>query len=105
QNAADAAARAGVPGRLRLSLHAPSGTTGPEGGSWVLRAANTGEPLDAAGVASLVAMRASATGGARTGADGAARTVGRFGVGFAAVRSVADRVRVGADHRAVELSL
>jgi len=103
QNAADAAARAGVPGRLRLSLHAPSGTTGPDAGSWVLRAANTGEPLDAEGVASLVAMRASATGGARTG--GAARTVGRFGVGFAAVRSVADRVRVGAGDRAVELSL
>lgn len=100
QNAADAAARAGVPGRLRLSLHAPSDL----GGRWVLRAANTGEPLDAAGVASLVAMRASAT-VRGAGAAGGPRTVGRFGVGFAAVRSVADRVRVGAGDRAVELSL
>ncbi|WP_340698075.1 sacsin N-terminal ATP-binding-like domain-containing protein [Cellulosimicrobium funkei] len=100
QNAADAAARAGVPGRLRLSLHAPSD---PDG-RWVLRAANTGEPLDAAGVASLVAMRASAT-GRGSGATGGPRTVGRFGVGFAAVRSVADRVRVGAGDHAVELSL
>jgi len=97
QNAADAAARAGVPGRLRLSLHAP---TGPDARA-VLRVANTGEPLDAAGVASLVAMRASAT-----GATGSRRaTVGRFGVGFAAVRSVADEVRAGAGDRAVELSL
>ncbi len=31
--------------------------------------------------------------------------MGRFGVGFAAVRSVADRVRVGAGDHAVELSL
>ncbi|WP_061268049.1 sacsin N-terminal ATP-binding-like domain-containing protein [Cellulosimicrobium funkei] len=100
QNAADAAVRAGVPGRLRLSLHAPSD---PDG-RWVLRAANTGEPLDAAGVASLVAMRASATGRGAGAADGP-RTVGRFGVGFAAVRSVADRVRVGAGDHAVELSL
>ncbi|MFF2270567.1 sacsin N-terminal ATP-binding-like domain-containing protein [Cellulosimicrobium cellulans] len=101
QNAADAAARAGVPGRLRLSLHAPSG---PDG-AWVLRAANTGEPLDAPGVASLVALRASATGRGARDADGGTSTVGRFGVGFAAVRSVSDRVRVGAGERAVELSL
>ncbi|MBN0041864.1 ATP-binding protein [Cellulosimicrobium cellulans] len=101
QNAADAAARAGVPGRLRLSLHAPSG---PDG-TWVLRAANTGEPLDAPGVASLVALRASATGRGARDPDGRASTVGRFGVGFAAVRSVSDRVRVGAGERAVELSL
>ncbi|ARU50732.1 hypothetical protein CBR64_03685 [Cellulosimicrobium cellulans] len=101
QNAADAAARAGVPGRLRLSLHAPSGPDEP----WVLRAANTGEPLDASGVASLVALRASATGRGTRDADGRASTVGRFGVGFAAVRSVSDRVRVGAGESAVELSL
>src|SRR3954466_5844977 len=44
QNAADAAVRAGVPGRLRLEL------TGTESGGAVLRAANTGTPLDAAGV-------------------------------------------------------
>ncbi|GED10570.1 sacsin N-terminal ATP-binding-like domain-containing protein [Cellulosimicrobium cellulans] len=101
QNAADAAARAGVPGRLRLSLHAPSG---PDG-TWVLRAANTGEPLDTPGVASLVALRASATGQGARDAVGRTSTVGRFGVGFAAVRSVSDRVRVGAGERAVELSL
>src|SRR3954454_8259582 len=72
QNAADAAARAGVPGRLRLEL------TGGE-----LRAANTGEPLDAAGVQALATLRASAK------RDGPA-TVGRFGVGFAAVLAVSD---------------
>ncbi|HLX48830.1 MAG TPA: hypothetical protein VKS82_10905 [Streptosporangiaceae bacterium] len=48
QNAADAAARAGVPGRLRLTLR--SGT---------LEAANTGAPLTAAGVAALSTLRAS----------------------------------------------
>jgi len=101
QNAADAAARAGVPGRLRLGLHAPSGPDEP----WVLRAANTGEPLDASGVASLVALRASATGRSPRDADGRTPTVGRFGVGFAAVRAVSDRVRVGTGERAVELSV
>ncbi|WP_369268410.1 hypothetical protein, partial [Streptomyces harbinensis] len=40
QNAADAAARSGGPGRLRLALR-----------DGVLVAANTGDPLDAAGVA------------------------------------------------------
>src|SRR5271170_4458271 len=48
QNAADAAARAGVPGRLRLTLR--DGT---------LVAANTGAPLDAAGVEALSTLRAS----------------------------------------------
>ena len=47
QNAADAAARAGVPGRLRLTLH-PG-----DAGNAVLAAANTGAPLDATGVESL----------------------------------------------------
>ena len=50
QNAADAAARAGVPGRLRLTLRYN-----------VLVAANTGAPLDAAGVESLATLRASAS--------------------------------------------
>ena len=72
QNAADAAVRADVPGRLRLQL---------TGGT--LRAANTGAPLDAAGVSALASLRASAK------RDGAA-TVGRFGVGFAAVLAVTD---------------
>ncbi|WP_435736976.1 ATP-binding protein [Cellulosimicrobium sp. PMB13] len=102
QNAADAAARAGVPGRLVLSLrpsgHRGTGDTADE--SWVLRAANTGAPLDAAGVASLAAMRASAT-----GERGAGTTVGRFGVGFAALRSVSDEIRIGAGERAVGFAL
>src|SRR5918998_1494324 len=66
QNAADAAQRAAVPGYLCVTV---------EGGE--LRAANTGAPLDCAGVAALAALRASAK---REGG-----TVGRFGVGFAAV--------------------
>src|SRR5829696_10507254 len=72
QNAADAAARAGVPGRLRLEL---AGDT--------LRAANTGAPLDADGVQGLATLRASA----KRNDPG---TVGRFGVGFAAVLAVSD---------------
>uniref|UniRef100_UPI0035AB7349 sacsin N-terminal ATP-binding-like domain-containing protein n=1 Tax=Actinotalea sp. C106 TaxID=2908644 RepID=UPI0035AB7349 len=67
QNAADAAVRAGSRSTLLLSL-----TTGPEG-TGTLLAANTGAPLDAAGVASLASLRASA--------KRAAGTVGRFGVG------------------------
>lgn len=106
QNAADAAARAGVPGRLSLALRAPSGP----GDRWVLRAANTGAPLDAAGVASLAAMRASATASEaapdRDRVHGPGGTpVGRFGVGFAALRSVADDVRIGAGEAAVGFSL
>jgi hypothetical protein len=75
QNAADAAQRAGVSGYLRVSI---------EDGE--LRAANTGAPLDAAGVAALAALRASAK---RCG-----DSVGRFGVGFAAVLGVTDAPRV-----------
>ncbi|MFC7218763.1 sacsin N-terminal ATP-binding-like domain-containing protein [Streptomyces polyrhachis] len=74
QNAADAAVRAGVAGRLRLVLD-------DEG----LTAANTGAPLDAAGAASLSTLRASAK------RDGEAQgSVGRFGVGFNAVLAVTD---------------
>ncbi|MGY1745617.1 sacsin N-terminal ATP-binding-like domain-containing protein [Blastococcus sp. SYSU D00695] len=80
QNAADAATRAGVPGRLRLEL-AP----GPAGE--VLRAANTGAPLDAAGVEGLATLRASA----KRDEPG---SVGRFGVGFAAVLAVCDEPAV-----------
>ncbi|MGC9541750.1 sacsin N-terminal ATP-binding-like domain-containing protein [Streptomyces sp. UG1] len=86
QNAADAAARAGVPGRLRLTLR--------EG---VLFAANTGAPLDAAGVESLSTLRASAK------RDTAA--VGRFGVGFAAVLAVTDEPAVVGRHGGVRWSL
>jgi hypothetical protein len=76
QNAADAAVRAGVPGRLRLTL-----------GDDVLRAANTGAPLDADGVQALATLRASAK------RDEPA-SVGRFGVGFAAVLAVSDEPAV-----------
>ncbi|WP_078894046.1 molecular chaperone Hsp90 [Streptomyces sp. CT34] len=81
QNAADAAARAGVPGRLRLTLHAANG-----GAPAVLVASNTGAPLDATGVESLSTLRASA----KRESSVAAGAVGRFGVGFAAVLSVSD---------------
>ncbi|HYO37598.1 MAG TPA: hypothetical protein VER97_16090, partial [Geodermatophilus sp.] len=91
QNAADAAVRAGVPGRLRLEL----ATVG--GGGEVLHAANTGAPLDAAGVAGLASLRASAK------RDGA-RTVGRFGVGFAAVLAVSDEPAVHSRHGGVRFS-
>jgi hypothetical protein len=84
QNAADAATRAGVEGRLLLRLTHADEETGPRA---VLVAANTGEPLDAEGVASLASMRASAK------RDGSG-AVGRFGVGFAAVRAVSDEISV-----------
>ncbi len=71
QNAADAAARDGTPGRLLLTLVGD-----------VLTASNTGAPLDAAGVESLSTLRASSK------RDD--RSVGRFGVGFSAVLAVSD---------------
>ncbi|WP_441251608.1 sacsin N-terminal ATP-binding-like domain-containing protein [Kitasatospora sp. McL0602] len=89
QNAADAAARLGAgPGRLRLTL---------QGG--VLAAANTGAPLDAAAVESLSTLRASSK-----RAD-EAPTVGRFGVGFAAVLAVTDEPAVLSTHGGVRWSL
>lgn len=88
QNAADAAARAGVPGRLRLTLR-----------DGVLVAANTGAPLDAAGVESLSTLRASAK---REASD---RTVGRFGIGFAAVLAITDEPAVVGRHGGVRWSL
>jgi hypothetical protein len=72
QNAADAAIRGGVPGRLLLTL-SPG----------LLTAANTGAPLDAAGVEALSTLRASAK-------TGDTEVTGRFGVGFAAVVAVSD---------------
>ncbi|MFD9863529.1 molecular chaperone Hsp90 [Streptomyces alboflavus] len=124
QNASDAAARAGVPGRLALTLQ-----------DGVLAAANTGAPLDATGVESLSTLRASAkredrdnrldrqnpagadgpagaasrTGGATAGhpqEDPAARrTTGRFGVGFAAVLAVSDAPAVVGRTGGVRFSL
>lgn len=93
QNAADAATRAGVPGRLLLRL------ARVDDGTVVLVAANTGAALDAAGVASLASLRASAK------RDAGGATVGRFGVGFAAVRAVADEVTVCSTSGAVRFSL
>ncbi|MFG3659267.1 sacsin N-terminal ATP-binding-like domain-containing protein [Streptomyces sp. NPDC047706] len=86
QNAADAAARAGVPGRLRLTLR-----------DGVLVAANTGAPLDAAGVESLATLRASA--------KRDTPSIGRFGVGFAAVLAVTDEPAVVGRHGGVRWSL
>jgi hypothetical protein len=85
QNAADAAQRAGVPGHLRVTLE-----------SGELRAANTGAPLDLAGVTALAALRASA--------KRAGDSVGRFGVGFAAVLGVTDMPQVLSRTGGVEFS-
>ncbi|MEO7193947.1 MAG: ATP-binding protein, partial [Pseudonocardiaceae bacterium] len=85
QNAADAAQRAGVPGYLKVTVEAGE-----------LRAANTGVALDRAGVAALAALRASA--------KRAGDSVGRFGVGFAAVLGVTDAPRVLSHTGGVEFS-
>src|SRR5699024_2098814 len=66
QNAADAASAAGIRGRVLLDLRDDS-----------LVVANTGVVVDSDAVASLSSLRAST----KRDAD----TVGRFGVGFAAV--------------------
>ncbi|MFI6171234.1 sacsin N-terminal ATP-binding-like domain-containing protein [Nocardia sp. NPDC051052] len=75
QNAADAAAKAGVAGRLVVRLVGDA-----------LHVANTGAPLELSGVHALTALRAS---GKSDGTD-----VGRFGVGFTAVLSVSDEVEL-----------
>ncbi|WP_420030396.1 sacsin N-terminal ATP-binding-like domain-containing protein [Rhodococcus ruber] len=77
QNAADAASRAGVSGRLAV-------WTDDAG---CIHIANTGAALDVSGVHAMTALRASA----KTAADGG---VGQFGVGFTAVRSVSDEIEV-----------
>ncbi|MCW2572817.1 MAG: hypothetical protein JWO88_2875 [Frankiales bacterium] len=82
QNASDAA---GVGGRLALLFD-----------DGVLTAANTGAPLHAAGVSALATLRASAK---RSGG-----TVGRFGVGFAAVAAVSDEVVIASTSGAVRFS-
>ncbi|WP_433685911.1 sacsin N-terminal ATP-binding-like domain-containing protein [Nocardia sp. CA-119907] len=76
QNAADAAAKAGVPGRLVVRLVDD-----------VVHISNTGAPLDISGVHALTALRAS-------GKADPATSVGRFGVGFTAVRTVSDEIEV-----------
>ncbi|WP_318202823.1 sacsin N-terminal ATP-binding-like domain-containing protein [Streptomyces sp. SCL15-4] len=90
QNAADAAARAGTAGRLRLTLR-----------DGVLVAANTGAPLDATGVESLSTLRASA----KRDAEATHGSVGRFGVGFAAVLAVTDEPAIVGRHGGVRWSL
>lgn len=125
QNAADAASEAGERGRLLLAIE-----DDPDGGS-TLVAANTGAPLTADGVAALASLRASSkslgppSGGRRqegrrgdgpadadsTRADSdqppaARRTmVGRFGVGFAAVRALSDEILVASRSGSVRFSL
>ncbi|WP_410791492.1 sacsin N-terminal ATP-binding-like domain-containing protein [Kribbella sp. C-35] len=74
QNAADAATRAGTPGRVLYEFRANT-----------LVVANTGAPLDAEGVQSLATLRASAKRN-----DRVPSSVGRFGVGFSAVLAVTD---------------
>ena len=82
QNAADAAGSGGA-----LQLRVVDGE---------LRAANTGDPLTAQGVAALASLRASAK------RDGAA--VGRFGVGFAAVLAVSEEPRIASTSGSVAFS-
>ncbi|MGH3620228.1 MAG: sacsin N-terminal ATP-binding-like domain-containing protein, partial [Sciscionella sp.] len=101
-NAADAALAAGGPGTLRLSLvdlggSADSADSVDPQGHRELRAANTGAALDAAGVSALASLRASA----KVAAD----TVGRFGVGFAAVLAVSDEPAVLSASGGVRFSL
>ncbi|MDT7694566.1 MAG: hypothetical protein QOI75_3933, partial [Pseudonocardiales bacterium] len=91
QNAADAAQRAGTPGRLLVRL-----VPGTGGGPVELWVANTGAPLDAAGVAALASLRAS------TKRD--SESVGRFGVGFAAVLGVSGEPRIASSGGGVSFS-
>ncbi|MFE9321184.1 sacsin N-terminal ATP-binding-like domain-containing protein [Nocardia sp. NPDC052278] len=76
QNAADAAVKAGVAGRVVVRLV-----------DGAVHISNTGAPLDLSGVHALTALRASGK------ADPAA-SVGRFGVGFTAVRTVSEEIEV-----------
>lgn len=86
-NAADAASAAGSGGEVAVWLVA-GGATESAGCRAEIHVANTGAPLDAAGVAALSSLRASA----KAGIDGS--SVGRFGVGFTVAATVADRVDV-----------
>jgi len=90
QNAADAATAAGVPGRVLVRLHEPA--DGPAR----LEVANTGAPLTVAGVQALSTLRASAKRSAEAGVEPGGGSsagsnppsIGRFGVGFAAVVAI-----------------
>uniref|UniRef100_UPI002E21E362 sacsin N-terminal ATP-binding-like domain-containing protein n=1 Tax=Nocardia aurantiaca TaxID=2675850 RepID=UPI002E21E362 len=85
QNAADAAVKAGVDGRIAVWL---DGRT--------LHVANTGAPLEVSGVHALTALRASGK------TEGAA--VGQFGVGFTAVLTVSDEVELRSTSGSVRFS-
>ncbi|WP_062988252.1 sacsin N-terminal ATP-binding-like domain-containing protein [Nocardia anaemiae] len=86
QNAADAAAKAGVAGRVVVRLVDRD-----------VHISNTGAPLDLPGVHALTALRASGK------ADPTA-SVGRFGVGFTAVRTVSDEIEVRSTTGAIRFS-
>ncbi|MDR7301507.1 sacsin N-terminal ATP-binding-like domain-containing protein [Haloactinomyces albus] len=83
-------APAGIGGVLRVELveseAAGGDSAGGDSAGGELRVANTGAPLTASGVAGLASLRASAK------RDEA--SVGRFGVGFAAVLAVSEEPRV-----------
>ncbi|MFI9406292.1 sacsin N-terminal ATP-binding-like domain-containing protein [Nocardia sp. NPDC052316] len=85
QNAADAAAKAGVAGRLLVRL-----------ADGALHVANAGAPLDVSGVHALTALRASG--------KSDVTAVGRFGVGFTAVLSVSDEIEVRSSTGALRFS-
>ncbi len=115
QNAADAATRAGRPGRLRLTLAAPGAGALPPGlggESVSLVIANTGAPLDAAGVVGLSTLRASSkrdewdpsADPATDDVPTSGGPVGRFGVGFAAVLAVSDEPALLSRHGSVRFS-
>lgn len=89
QNAADAASKAGVAGRVEVWLD------GRE-----LHIGNTGAPLDIEGVQALSALRAS---GKLTG-HGESGSVGQFGVGFTAVLSVSAEVEIRSTTGSVRFS-
>jgi hypothetical protein len=72
QNAADAAARAGVPGRVAVWFEGQA-----------LHVANVGAPLTRSGLTALAALRAS---------DKSEGAIGRYGVGFTATRSLGERI-------------
>ena len=97
QNAADAATLSGVVGRLAFVLRRED-----DGAVW-LRAHNTGSPLSVAGVRGLATMRASAK--HDSNAQNGPATVGRFGVGFAAVRAVSDHISISSGGRGVLFDL
>lgn len=76
-NAADAAGAAGIAGQVTIWAD----------DSQTVHVANTGAPVSAEGLRSLLSLRVSAK-------SSASDTVGRYGVGFTATAAVADRVEV-----------